>query len=148
MDTPERYGPRYVEITDALLRWIEDGRPLQQFCRQEGNPSRSVLYRWLEQDEDFAALFARARDLGADAIAEEALKIADTPVMGETTTTSDKDGTTIRREDMVAHRKLQVWTRLQLLAKWNPKKYGDKLAIGGDGGAPIPLRISSSDGDL
>jgi hypothetical protein len=30
---------------------------------------------------------------------------------------------------MVEHRKLRIDTRLKLLAKWNPKKYGDKQAI-------------------
>jgi hypothetical protein len=42
------------------------------------------------------------------------------------------------REDMLGHRKLQIETRLKLLAKWSPKRYGDKLGIGGaDGLAAI-----------
>ena len=35
----------------------------------------------------------------------------------------------IKREDMLGHRKLQIETRLKLLAKWNPKKWGDKQTI-------------------
>ena len=29
------------------------------------------------------------------------------------------------------HAKLRIDTRLKLLAKWNPRKWGDKLAVGG-----------------
>ena len=28
---------------------------------------------------------------------------------------------------MLGHRKLQIETRLKLLAKWSPKKYGEKI---------------------
>jgi hypothetical protein len=40
-------------------------------------------------------------------------------------------------EDMLGHRKLQIETRLKLLAVWDPKRYGNKVQLGGDGGAPI-----------
>jgi hypothetical protein len=55
----------------------------------------------------------------------EALEIADTPLIGEEITDSE-DGRTIKRADMLGHRKLQVDTRLKLLAKWDWKRYGDK----------------------
>jgi hypothetical protein len=29
----------------------------------------------------------------------------------------------------VANRKLRIYTRLQLLAKWNPKRYGDRVEV-------------------
>jgi hypothetical protein len=31
--------------------------------------------------------------------------------------------------DMIEHRKLRIETRLKLLAKWNPKKWGDKTQV-------------------
>jgi hypothetical protein len=40
---------------------------------------------------------------------------------------------------MLGHRKLQIETRLKLLACWNPKKYGTKVALGGDAGNPIKI---------
>ena len=30
---------------------------------------------------------------------------------------------------MLGHRKLRIDTRLKLLAKWNPKKWGDRMAL-------------------
>jgi hypothetical protein len=42
-----------------------------------------------------------------------------------------------RVEDMLGHRKLQVETRLKLLAKWDPRRYGDALKLSGDPEAPL-----------
>ena len=56
------------------------------------------------------------------------------------------DGTEITREDMLGHRKLQIWTRLQLLAKWNPTKYGDRTTLAGDKNNPlIPQQMSDEE---
>lgn len=35
------------------------------------------------------------------------------------------------REDMLGHRKLQIETRLKLLAKWDPRRYGEKVEVNG-----------------
>jgi hypothetical protein len=40
---------------------------------------------------------------------------------------------------MIEHRKLRIETRLKLLAKWNPKKYGDRLDIGNADGEPFKI---------
>jgi len=47
---------------------------------------------------------------------------------------------------MIEHRKLRIDTRLKLLAKWNPKKYGDKQAIEHSGEINVGLadRISAA----
>jgi len=116
--------------TEEICTWIAEGNTLREWCRQPGNPSWVTVYNWLKKDSDFASRFAYARDLGADAIAEEALHIADTQQVGVRTEESAQGVKTVT-EDMLGHRKLQIETRLKLLAKWNPKKYGDKLALGG-----------------
>ena len=44
--------------------------------------------------------------------------------------------------DQVERTKLQIETRKWLLAKLNPKKYGDKLAhTGADGAGPVVIKI-------
>jgi len=58
-----------------------------------------------------------------------------------TVTTDDGEKKTVREEDMLGHRKLQIETRLKLLAKWNPKKYGERLAVAGD--AENPLKVEA-----
>lgn len=91
-------------------------------------PTWSTVYAWIASRPEFAARIERAREVGADAIAQEALEIADTPREGFRVEESEA-GTKRIREDMLGHRKLQVETRLKLLAKWHPKKYGEKLEM-------------------
>ena len=70
----------------------------------------------------------RAREAQADAFAEEIIDIADTPLERERVEEgSNKDGVFGRtvREDMLGHRRLQVDTRRWLMAKLQPKKYGN-----------------------
>lgn len=94
-------------------------------------PAWRTVYLWIDEHPEFAARFARAREVGFDAIAAEALEIANTPQVGVRTETTDDGKTKEVREDMLGHRKLQIETRLKLLAKWSPKKYGDKVELGG-----------------
>ena len=54
------------------------------------------------------------------------------------------DGSTeVRRGDMLGHRKLQIETRLKLLAKWDPKRYGGRTVLAGDAQAPLALAAIS-----
>lgn len=99
---------------------------MREICREPGLPSWRTVYAWRNEDKDFATRFAHAREIGFDAIAEEALRIADTPLMGEETEVNGSNIKT-RRRDMVEHRKLQIETRLKLLAKWDPTRYGERL---------------------
>ena len=97
------------------------------------------------RDEELSASIARARDIGYDALAEECLLIADNPQFGQKQVMTDQ-GTATTIEDMLGHRKLQIETRLKLLAKFHPSKYGDKIGVHGvEGAAPIKTENASSD---
>lgn len=133
------------ELFQRICERIADGEPLRQICRDEGMPSYRAVYSWIDADNklledektrdkalNLSSRFARARDDGHDAIAEECLRIADTPLEGIETEESET-GKKIKRGDMLGHRKLQIETRLKLLAKWNPKKYGEKVEVSGPG---------------
>lgn len=126
---------RTPEVEERLIEGISEGIPLQPLCREEGMPAWRTVYDWMESDPAFAARIARAREVGADAIASESLEIVDEgPQRGP-------DG----RIDpgWVAHQKLRAEHRLKLLAKWSPKKYGDRVEnvhTGADGG-PIDLNL-------
>lgn len=126
--TPEKF--------DEIELRLSMGEPLAQICRDEHMPVPSTVYDWVAA-HNLEQRFARARANGFDAIALEALRIADTPVEGMKRKQTD-EGEEVTYEDMLGHRKLQVETRLKLLAKWDPKRYGEKLALGGaDDLAPI-----------
>lgn len=106
---------------DEIIEWISAGKTLRDYCRIDGNPAFNTVYGWLEKDEGFAERFARARETGHDVISEECLEIAD-----EHPPTNDEGKTDA---GYVAWQKNRIWTRTQLLAKWNPKRYGDKIDV-------------------
>lgn len=128
-------------IAEEIAERISNGEPLRQICRDEHMPAWRTVYAWMEARPDFSARIAHARELGEEAIAQEALLIADTPLMGERSKVG-KDGVEVWSEDMLGHRKLQIETRLKLLAKWNPKKWGEKVTQTHEGGDK-PLQVES-----
>lgn len=138
MGRPSLYNP---QIIDEICQWIADGKTLREFCRQDGKPSYSAVYDWLEDDESFRTRFARARETGEDVIAQECLEIADD-------STNDwvesKFGPQLN-QDHVQRSKLRIETRLKLLAKWNPKKYGDRVhnEHTGKDGEPLSFVVKS-----
>lgn len=126
------------EMADRIVAWIAEGKTLRAFCRKEDTPCFRTVYDWIRKYPEFAEAMEEARRIGFDAIAEEMLEIADTPEAGEIETV-DGEGKVVekRREDMLGHRKLRVYTREQLLAKWHPRKYGTMIKHAGPEGEPL-----------
>lgn len=114
-----------AKFIEEIVADVSNGITLRDICRREGRPNYWTIYDWMKQDEDFATRFARARDTGHDVIADECVDIADNP-WGD-----------VQRD------KLRIETRLKLLAKWNPKKYGERMAHehGGNDGQPIQFQV-------
>lgn len=145
---------RTPAVIAAICERLARGEPLAAICRDSGMPARQTVQDWMEADAEVSGRIARARDAGEEWIAAECLQIADTPHPGvveefERVATGKTEAGELTMDlrlvkrrvvDMTEHRKLQIHTRLQLLAKWNPKKWGDKLALSGDPDAP--LRVS------
>lgn len=114
-----------------ILQRLSDGESLLAICKTEGYPAESTVRSWVMDDVDgFAANYTRARELGYERLADELLAIADTPIMGQKSV-SKATGVEITEGDMIEHRRLQVDTRKWMLSKMLPKRFGDKLAIGG-----------------
>lgn len=118
-----------LALAEEVCERLSNGETLEDICRSAHMPATRTIYLWTETHESFAADFARARARGFDAIAADALRIANTPVEGVEYVTKADGGVEERRGDMLGHRKLQIETRLKLLAKWDPKRYGEKLAL-------------------
>jgi hypothetical protein len=110
------------EVAEAICLRIAEGEPLRVMCREEGMPAWRTVYDWIAANEDFAARFARAREAGFDAIAEDCLRIADatehdTIMVGQGDNEHEAANT-----EWISRSKLRVETRLKLLAKWSPKR--------------------------
>jgi hypothetical protein len=72
--------------------------------------------------EDVSRAIARAREDGFDAIAASVRMTA----RGKGESTAD-----VQRD------KLIIDTDIKLLAKWDPKRYGDRMTLAGDTDAPL-----------
>lgn len=125
MKTLGRPSTYLLELADEICERIATGEPLRAICRDEHMPAWRTVYDWLRAHEDFSTRFAQARDVGFDAIAEQCLDIADDEQHDWLTT---KKGP-VTNEVAIGRARLQVDTRLKLLAKWSPKRYGDKQAV-------------------
>lgn len=135
------------QVLQTIVERLSNGEPLAAICRDEGMPATRTVRDWINNDPDVSAAIARAREDGEDYLAAECLLIADTPVEGVTEKMelqAQPDGTSKmvvverRREDMLGHRKLRIETRLKLLAKWNPRKWGERMQHANDPTDPMP----------
>ena len=114
---PSKYTP---ELVTEICERLSKGEPLAAICREPRMPGCRTVYDWADADEVISAAIARARDEGEEAIAVDCLTIADDV------------------EEHPASRKVRVDTRLKLLAKWNPKRWGDKLQHADADGEKLP----------
>ena len=133
-------------LADEIIERISSGEPLAQICRDDHVPALRTVHLWRETRADFAARFAHARDDGYDAIAADCLHIANTPLEGEETTIKVDGSIEVKRGDMLGHRKLQIDTRLKLLAKWDPKRYGEYRGLGEEAAAGVVLFVKDMTG--
>ena len=116
-----------AEITSRIAH----GETLRAICRDPRMPSWNTVYTWINQDKQFAEAMDDARLLGAEAIAQECVDIADDGT-NDWMEKFDKDGRSLGyflNGEHVQRSKLRIETRLKLLAKWHPKKYGEKMDL-------------------
>ncbi len=92
---------------------IADGMSLRDACDNDDVPHRETIRAWLAEGEvALSVQYARARDEQADHYADEIIAIAD----------GDDDPAKVRN---------RVEARKWIACKLKPRRYGDKLAIGG-----------------
>jgi hypothetical protein len=120
------------ELAAEICARLSKGEPLAQICRDEHMPAVRTVSDWKTAHETFSADFGRARDDGYDVIAAECLDIAD-ETSNDTLYTEHGDRP---NTEWISRSKLRIETRLKLLAKWDPRRYGEKLAIGGASDLP------------
>ena len=131
------------ELANEIIERLSEGEPLRQICRDPHMPSWMSVYRWMDANADFALRIARARELGEDAIAQECFDIADNAANDYMERSDNNGGTGWQLNgEHIQRSKLRIETRLKLLAKWNPKKYGEKVTQTVEGGDK-PVQIDN-----
>lgn len=135
---PSKYTP---EIAKQMCELLADGVPLREICRQEGFPGWRTVYDWMYRDDaagaegvGLSAAIARAREVGQEAIAEQIWL----DMHAEPERILSEGGNRID-SGYVQLVKARAEIGLKLLAKWNPKRYGDRVAIAGDAANPLKI---------
>ncbi len=121
----------YTEALAAkICQRLAEGETLRSICRDKAMPNKATVLRWLadKKKAEFRDQYAHARDMQADALFDEALEIAD-DASGDWTV--DKDGKKVLDHENIQRSRLRVDTRKWAAGTMAPKKYGDKLDLGG-----------------
>jgi hypothetical protein len=103
-------------------------------------PEWRTVYDWMYRNEDLSAAIAHARELGQDAIAEDIMReISEDPerILSEGGGRIDSG--------YVQLIKARAEIKLKLLAKWNPKKYGDRTVLAGDAQMPVVVQSEATE---
>lgn len=138
---PSKYSP---ELAAEICERLSNGEPLRQICRDDHMPAWQKIYEWMAKDDaagengvGLSGAIARAREVGQDAIAEELwldMKQEPERILSEGGGRVDSG--------YVQWQKAKAEIGLKLLAKWNPKRYGDRVAVTGADNAP-PIQVES-----
>jgi hypothetical protein len=111
----------------------------------ERMPKRQTFYDWVAKHDSLSVQFARAREEGCDAMADETLVIADE--RPELNPLIDKKTGEVLSMDLssayIQWQKNRIDTRLKLLACWSPAKYGNKVQLGGDPHNPLKIEVKT-----
>lgn len=122
---------------NTVLAGLRAGTPLAVICRGTGMPNDDTIRMWAASDADLARSIACARVDGFDAIADRMRAT----VRGKTSGEGGESTGDVARDKLIAE------TDLKLLAKWDPKRYGDSVrhAHSGPNGGPIEYRNLSDE---
>lgn len=99
------------EVMDRVYDLMSEGMSLAQIGRLPGMPSAKSIRGWIIRfPEEEGLLYARARDLQAEHLAQEIVEIAD----------SDTDPQRARN---------RIDARKWVAAKLSPRRYGDRVEV-------------------
>lgn len=128
--------PMYTrELGEKICTRIATGESVLQICRDKDMPEARTVYLWLirlpEKDrKEFRDMYEQAREIQAEVMHDELTEIADdgTNDWMEIETRSGRM-LTVPDHEHVNRSRLRVDARKWILARMNPRKYGDKLDL-------------------
>lgn len=137
--------PISEEVRQTICDQLADGRSLREICRQDGMPACSTVFKELSEDATFAEQYARAKQAGIEAMAEDILEIADDG-RNDWMERNAEDGGFAVNAEAVRRSQIRIDARKWLLSKLAPKKYGDKIEHDHKGG--VTLTLTATDEQL
>lgn len=138
------------KIADTICERLAEGESLRSICDEEGMPSKSMVMRWLRQNEEFRDQYARAREMQADVLADEILSIADDGHNDWMVRKFGDDELWVENGEAMRRSQLRIDARKWLAGKMRPKVYGDKVTQEHTGSSENPIvhsvRLCGPDG--
>lgn len=119
------------EKADVICERIADGESLRTICDDEDMPSKSTVFKWLNEDEGFSDQYRRAREAQANSVFDDILSIADDG-RNDWMEKKNADGECIgwnENGEALRRSQLRIEARKWMAGKLKPKKYGDKLDL-------------------
>jgi len=128
-------GGRPTKYTEELAiefcSRLVDGTSVRTICKQEDMPASTTVFRWLAESMEFREQYEQAKEMAAEALAEECFDIADDGT-NDWMEMNDRDGECIGYKvngEALQRSRLRVDTRKWYLSKIKAKKYGEKQQI-------------------
>ncbi|EIG9177928.1 DNA-binding protein [Escherichia coli] len=117
-----------------ICELVADGQSINKISKIPGMPNRSTILKWFRDVPEFSTMYARAKEIGFEVLADEIIDLADAEV------NTDKDQ--LRRHQ------LMIDTRKWLLAKLQPRKYGERVTqeiVGNREEAPVQVEVTKEE---
>jgi hypothetical protein len=126
---------RPTAYTEEVANWIcselAQGKTLLEICAEDSSlPDHSTIRAWAASNyQGFYGKYARARDIGLDAMAEQLFAIADDRSNDYIERVSE-NGKIVRVPDheRIARSRIRIDARKWYLSKLAPKRYGDRIS--------------------
>jgi hypothetical protein len=131
---PDNKGGNGSEYSDeailAVLERMALGQTLSSICAEEGQPSRTSIWRWKERNEANRNTYARVRVDQMHAWADDIVDISDDGTNDWEERSTARGETYIALNPESVHRsKLRCDNRKWLMARLAAKDYGDRAAL-------------------
>lgn len=137
------------EIANIILERLADGETLNEICRTPGMPKARTVRRWSLNNEEFAPLYARAREIGYMSMADDLIEVSSDGrndwMERQLAAASDDEPAKVAWQlngEAVARSRLRVDTMKWTLSKALPRIYGDKLALTDPDGGALTVRFT------
>jgi hypothetical protein len=126
-------GDTYTkEVGSEICRLISCGKSLVQACAiNGGTPSRDTFYSWLHKHAELREMYDLANTLGLEAMADDVIAVAD-------------EVKVVDSMEAINRARLRVDARKWIMAKRNPKKWGDNISLGAEDGKGGGFKITIS----
>lgn len=125
------------EVADAICERIVNGESVRAICRDEGTPSMVTVFKWLRDFPSFAKQYALAKEMQAEALADEIIEIADDGTNDWMMVNRGDNEAWVTNGEALQRSRLRVDARKWAASKLLPKKYGDRLVHAGDKEEPM-----------